>query len=291
MELRKTCSLCQSDLIFPIYSLKNFGICFNILKCKECGLTFRDILLNDEETAKLYSKNYFSEEQPDYFFNQSDIKLKILADKLDDIEKICPKKGNILDVGCAVGTFLIIAKKNGWNVTGVEVSEFASDYARKKFNLNVITGELSKLNMEQDSFDVITMWDVIEHLEKPQEILNIAFNLLKFNGIIVVQTTMEDSILTFIAKIIYYFSLKKIIWPLSRCHPVHHATFYTSLTLKKALIKSGFEIVQVKAFKMNTELVHTNIIMRIVLKFIMHIANLFNRPYEKIFIARKSKVL
>ncbi len=131
MEQKTNCDLCGSTKLGLLYKLSGF----NIRQCNECGLVFRDVILNEQETKRLYGEHYFQDEQKDYFFVNIDYKKKIFASKLRRVEHFYPGKGKLLDIGCAIGTFLLIARESGWEVKGVEVSEFASEYARKNFNL------------------------------------------------------------------------------------------------------------------------------------------------------------
>jgi len=286
MQQRKSnCDLCGSAENKKLYRFNDFII----QQCAECGLVSRNIFLSEEETANLYNEGYFTIEQQDYFFNHSKLKEAIFSKYLQELEKIVQTKGTLLDVGCAIGTFLSLARSSGWTVKGVEVSEFASGYARKQYELDVFTGELEKCPFELNSFDVITLWDVIDHVEKPQSFLERAYSLLKPGGIIVVATTMEDSLLYRIAHYLYKFSGGIIKHPASRCHPLHHSTYYSRKTMRKSLLKVGLEIIKEQPGDLNSELINTNYFTRLVLKCLSFAAFILDRPMETIFYARKVK--
>ena len=260
---------------------------FNVSQCRHCGLVFRDVILEKEETKQLYSEDYFTKEQKDYFFDKADQKLAIFKDRLKRIEKINPDKGKLLDVGCAIGTFLTVARKSKWEVKGVEFSEFASDYARKNFRLDVLTGALEYQKLDSRSFDIITLWDVIDHNEAPQNFLGLLYSLLKPNGLLVVQTNMEDSLLYRIAHYIYKLSFGLIKKPVARCHPIHHSTFYSGKTLRIALERTGFKIVKTEADDLEPELINTNKLLRLILRIISFFASIVGKPHEITFYARK----
>lgn len=96
--------------------------------------------------------------------------------------------GRILDIGCGTGEFLYEMKKHGWEVEGLEKDKRAAQYAEKKFGLRVLTltNEIYELNILEKSFDVITMWHVLEHLYHPLNTLERVKNLLKDNGIVLI---------------------------------------------------------------------------------------------------------
>jgi SAM-dependent methyltransferase len=95
------------------------------------------------------------------------------------------KKGRLLDVGCGDGDFLLGMQERGWQVHGLDISPVAVDLARRK-GLDVFQGELASADYERHSFDLITMWDVLEHLHDPASELQQVAKLLKPSGRFVV---------------------------------------------------------------------------------------------------------
>ncbi|MBI5878468.1 MAG: class I SAM-dependent methyltransferase [Chloroflexi bacterium] len=81
------------------------------------------------------------------------------------------RNGRLLEVGCGTGLFLDEMRSCGWNVSGVEPSLHASAYARESLGLNVFSGSLEQFDLSGRSFDVICMWDVLEHLPDPAKAL------------------------------------------------------------------------------------------------------------------------
>jgi SAM-dependent methyltransferase len=80
------------------------------------------------------------------------------------------RPGRLLDVGCAAGFFLEAASER-WDVTGVELSGFAADYARREFGHVVHTGDIADAGLPDDSFDVVTLWNTVEHMSDPRTAL------------------------------------------------------------------------------------------------------------------------
>jgi SAM-dependent methyltransferase len=100
----------------------------------------------------------------------------------------------LLDVGCASGLFLDAARRYGdWDVEGLEPSASASEYARHELGLCVHVGGFGEVPLEPGSYDVVTMWDVLEHLHDPVRALGLVAQLLKPGGILVVRVPHVES--------------------------------------------------------------------------------------------------
>ncbi len=104
------------------------------------------------------------------------------------------QSGVLLDVGCANGVFLKwMEQLQGWQLYGVEVGEFAAETARQK-GLNVITGTLESAVYPQSFFDVVTLWDVIEHVHQPVETLKEVNRIMRPDAILVMRLPNLSSI-------------------------------------------------------------------------------------------------
>jgi SAM-dependent methyltransferase len=94
-----------------------------------------------------------------------------------------PRHRTLLDLGCWVGFLLSEAGERGWLATGVEPSEFASEFARTRLGLDVHTGDLFTTDLPEHHYDAIVMGDVIEHLPRPADALDRMASLLRPGGI------------------------------------------------------------------------------------------------------------
>ncbi|MFI1772621.1 class I SAM-dependent methyltransferase [Thalassobellus citreus] len=108
-----------------------------------------------------------------------------LKKKLKLINSFPSETKNLLDIGCGTGDFLQTAKDNNWNVTGIEPNEQARNIANKKTNDSVFNTEQLSI-FELESFDVITLWHVLEHLPNLEEQITIIKKLLKPNGTLII---------------------------------------------------------------------------------------------------------
>lgn len=225
----KKCNLCDSFEIKFLFE-KNF---YKIGKCKTCGLIFVLDEISDEDLKKVYSKGYFTGENDMVYRNyEADKEGKIaeFVESLKEIEK-WRSKGKILDVGCALGFFLDVARKSNWETFGVEISKHAVKYAVDKLGLNVFEGELKDANFQPNYFDVITFWDNIEHLRDPSATLMEANRILKKDGLIVITTANAAGIN---AK---FFGKKWIIYA-----PPWHLYYFSYHNIQKLLSKANFKI-------------------------------------------------
>jgi 2-polyprenyl-3-methyl-5-hydroxy-6-metoxy-1,4-benzoquinol methylase len=114
-----------------------------------------------------------------------------IKNKIDLINKE-QEKGKLLDVGCGTGDFLFAAKNNGWNVTGIEPNKNARKIANKK-NTNTIFNTIKLESLPSNSFDVITLWHVLEHLPNLEKQIEVFKKLLKPNGTIIIAVPNYNS--------------------------------------------------------------------------------------------------
>lgn len=148
------------------------------------------------------------------------------------------RPGKLLDVGCATGIFMRHAKEHGWMVRGVEPNADTARIATEE-GLNVTHGTLTDLESDE-LFDAITLWDVLEHVPNPLEVLREARQLLAPGGYLWVATPNVDGLFPSV-------SLKVADrvgrWP----HPdlPHHICQFSESTLRQALARAGFHRVDV----------------------------------------------
>ena len=110
------------------------------------------------------------------------IKQKALRDKIKLVQGFNPQKGKLLDIGAGTGDFLVIAKAQGWNVTGIEPSEKAKGIAKAKG----VSFVESLADIEDNSFDAVTMWHVLEHVPDVEKQISELKRIIKPDGVIVV---------------------------------------------------------------------------------------------------------
>jgi 2-polyprenyl-3-methyl-5-hydroxy-6-metoxy-1,4-benzoquinol methylase len=160
-----------------------------IVQCRQCGLVYTNPRLENQELLDTYE----AVKDPLYVEEQEG-RVLTFERHLKPLEQITgPPDGRpLLDVGCYTGVFVEIAANHGWDAWGVEPSRWAVEQARSQ-GLHVVQGTLSSPDLPPAHFDVLTLWDVIEHLTSPREALGQAQRLLKPGGLIVLQTLNIES--------------------------------------------------------------------------------------------------
>jgi len=142
-----------------------------------------------------------------------------------------PRQGRLLDVGCAAGFFLAEAARH-YAAQGVELSRWSSAFARDHLKLNVFTGTLQQAQLPDAHFDVVTLWDVIEHVPEPVPLLAEAARLLAPNGRLVLTTGDWGSA---------YAQARGADWHLLT--PPWHLSFFSRATLARAAAIAGLRVI------------------------------------------------
>lgn len=207
---------------------------YDLYRCSGCGLIF--VWPLPQDSAEIYSQDYFSGANKGFGYADYNADKKPMLSAwfkyLALIEKLLPKKGQLLDVGAATGFFMRLAKERGWQVSGVEISNFVAQFGREA-GLEIFTGTLENAPFADESFDLITMWDVVEHLPQPPEFFAQANRLLKPGGVIAINTPDAGS------------SLARLLgkkWHL--IVPPEHLYYFNLNSLSLLLRKTGFKILR-----------------------------------------------
>ncbi len=203
-----------------------------ILKCNTCGLIFAEQSLSRE----FYERKYIDKVDA-LSAREEKGRRRAYSKMLDKIERIKPK-GSILQIGAENGIFLDEARRNGWEVHGVELSENAVRYAREKLDLtNVHQGNIKDRAYPDRTFDVIVMLDVIEYLTDPKDTIIEARRVLKDDGVIYVSAPLINSALSRV--------LMTRWWGASR----YHLFYFTKNTFSKMLDAGGFKVKMFTSFE------------------------------------------
>lgn len=192
------CPICEGQVLETILTAKDHTVSqesFPIVECQDCTFTFTQDVPNEEHIGPYY--------QSDSYISHSNTKTGLinkayhfardfmLSSKKRLVEKNAPKnvvgtqKGKLLDIGSGTGYFLNIMKQANWQVQGIEPDSGARSFSRKEFDLEV--QELDQLfELSDQSFDVITMWHVLEHVHRLDETLDKIHKTLVKNGLLVI---------------------------------------------------------------------------------------------------------
>ena len=205
-----------------------YGRHHTVVKCQNCGL----IYTNPRFTGDEILDSYAAVEDPLYL-EERDGRVLTFERHLRPLEKIKAPPGKLVDVGAYTGVFVEIAAQHGWDAYGVEPSQWAVAQARER-GLHMIEGTLASPELTDASFDVVTMWDVIEHVADPLGELVQADRLLKPGGLLVVHTMDIDS------------GFARLMGGRWQWLMEMHIYYFSRRTLKHLLEKAGFTVIRIE---------------------------------------------
>jgi len=210
-----------------------------IHRCRGCGLTFARGGLPEPDLKELYEAAWKKTWGPT--FEQSPARVaSYAAAQVTYVETLIPP-GRVLDVGCGNGLFLEAASVRGWEVAGIELSPAAAAAARERVGPRVTLGTLEEADLRSDAFDVVTLWEVIEHVPHPLRLLSEVRRVLRPGGMLFLSTPNAHSIFHRIARWSYILTLGFWTFPARRIYFSSHRYYFTKQTLSATLLKAGFD--------------------------------------------------
>ncbi len=222
MSLHTHCLVCNSSNLKPLSAYEKAHLC----KCSDCGFVFAQHIPSEQELIDYYD----GYGRNDYL---SLVTIKRYNELLDAMEPF-RKTNKLLDVGCGIGYFLEVAKERGWEVHGTEYTDRAMEICSAK-GIQMKQGKLDPANYEAESFDVITSFEVLEHINNPLEETNNFNQLLRKGGLVYLTTPNFNSLLRHRLKERY----DVITYP-------EHLSYYTTSTLKKLFTQCGFRKLKIQ---------------------------------------------
>ena len=199
-----------------------------IVKCSSCGLVYNNPRIKKEAAASLYrdvvDEKYIAEHEG---------RVRTFTRLLKAIEGLNERKGRLFDIGAYTGQFLKVAEARGWTVGGIEPSRWACEWALKNFGLSLTNGSFENYPVEPDKYDVVTMWDVLEHLYDPLPVAKKINGILKNGGLFCFSTHNIESLTARAAGSKYPFLMEMHV-----CH-------YTRDTIARLMKDSGFAVLRI----------------------------------------------
>ncbi|HET7840528.1 MAG TPA: class I SAM-dependent methyltransferase, partial [Terriglobia bacterium] len=202
----------------------------NIVQCLECGLIYE----NPREAEAAIESQYEQVEDPTYE-RETGGRVRTFTKLLERIETFT-KPGRLVDVGCYMGVFLEVARQRGWQTKGIEPSAWAARKAVQK-GLDVTNAPFRKAPLEAESFDTVTLWDVIEHLHDPLGVLRTARQILRPGGMLALSTMDAQS---------FYARLMGRHWP---WYMRMHFYYFSRASMTRMLQAAGFKVLAIERHK------------------------------------------
>jgi SAM-dependent methyltransferase len=188
------CMLCGGAVYTPVLEEPPYSV----RRCSSCTLAWVSPRLTAQGLRELYGDGYWRSDSPrtigygDYRQDE-DLYLRTFERRMKFVLRHVPPGGRALDVGAAAGYFVRVAQNHGFDAVGVELSAEIAQHGRDRWGLDIHVGTLDSAPFESQSFDLITMWDVVEHIPDPVALLRKARQLVKPSGALVVETQNIDS--------------------------------------------------------------------------------------------------
>lgn len=183
MVERINCPVCEVDDSVWVFSKSGF----DFVKCRHCGLLYVNPQLTMETQDSIYKEsktaNHWIKVQSKSKEQAWNAEKKYLP-ALEELKRIKPEGGKLLDVGCSIGQFLTLARDADWDVQGVELNSDAATIANREYNLTIHEEKLEDCSFEDGEFDVITLWGVFEYLTDPNGMLKTVHRLLNKDGLV-----------------------------------------------------------------------------------------------------------
>lgn len=252
LEIKQTkCPVCNSNKNKKIYQHNKF----QILVCSECGLRFSEPM--NEPERSFYEESYLYSHRASEYVSESNLEEKNIlknwrfSKSLKSIleKTISPSDEKLLDIGCGEGSFLYLASKKGFQVSGIDIDPRAVQTAKLKFKLKDIkVADFSKLN-QKTRFDYITLFETLEHTADPKGLLSKIAKVISVRGYIYISVPSVER--------------QPQLFDPEADFPPHHLTLWTKKSLKILLTKSGFNQIEIIERPLSGEDLQVHLIWRI----------------------------
>lgn len=245
------CPLCaSSSLRLQAFRYASRGRHLYGVTCSSCALTFVHPQPAAAEIESFYREEYYTEcsaecgaHGPRAYMDLARDSAAAVARRARQVDRLLLRqqgaRGRFLEVGCGPGFLLRDMARLGWDVSGLEISEFAARYARERLGLRVDVGPLDAPTLPEQSLDAVFMGDVLEHLPRPRAALAAVHAWLRPGGLLCVAVPATLNLLS--ARLgLALFRARGRFKTLSI--PPYHLFEYTPRTLTALLSACGFEV-------------------------------------------------
>jgi SAM-dependent methyltransferase len=205
-------------------------------RCSVCSHVWADLSIGGDEVRRLYQRSYFfGDEYRDYLDDRRIIEKNFAARLAVLRHFLTSSHRRLFEIGCAYGFFLNAVRGSFESVEGIDVSEDAIAFATRELALNVTCGDLLEADLSGRTFDVVCLWDTIEHLAEPRRCLETIASHMPRGSLAAITT---GDIASLNARV------QKARWRL--IHPPTHLQYFTRDSLGQLLDRCGFRVVHVE---------------------------------------------
>jgi len=264
----------------------------SVFKCSFCGLRSLRPLPDEKELSDYYNRSqYYLEDMEDLHkdlsvnYDEGAPIIRLYQRHLNKIFSLKPPPAKLLEIGCARGVFLDLARKKDYHVKGIDMSQYAVDYAREKFQLDVEKKSIDEIHRDEEKYDIIVAIDVIEHLSSPLDLIERARAMLNPSGLLFLGTPNSQSFIGWISEKLGVFSKGKQYYPAFRFYGrgFEHLNIFNPVNMKRILEKFSFELKLAYGYNIPLEnMCDVDFFQKCVIKLVTL------APYEFVFVAQKT---
>jgi 2-polyprenyl-3-methyl-5-hydroxy-6-metoxy-1,4-benzoquinol methylase len=237
--IKRACQLCQNNS-FSFYLSKDF---FTLVKCLNCNLIYVNPTLEESKYIEIYQQQNYGHILENLTLKSHDYRrIRFGEERMDLISKFSSlKSGKILDIGAGSGFLIEEAISRGWDGIGLELSKPACEFAVNR-GIPIVSCTLDEMDFKEDEFDVVTAFDVLEHIFEPRKFVRNIKRILKPYGTLMIYVPNMES-----ASFHLMGDKAHFIWP------THHLTYFTPETISKFMKILDFEVLHVETKGLDIE--------------------------------------
>jgi 2-polyprenyl-3-methyl-5-hydroxy-6-metoxy-1,4-benzoquinol methylase len=195
---------------------------------------------------------------------------------------------HLLDIGCGNGALMRRAQAHGFVASGIEISAALASLVKNQLRCRVYEQFLSELDLPESSFDVVTMYDLIEHAENPRQDLKQVLRILKSGGIFFALTPNDQALLRRISRVLFAASFHSFSDPMRRLYYPDHLSYFTAESLSLLLKSTGFELLSLESVNQELSRVQLSPIEKLAVRSAFWASKPFSRLGGKLVVyARK----
>ncbi|HET9906316.1 MAG TPA: class I SAM-dependent methyltransferase [Anaerolineales bacterium] len=280
------------------YQLKNANVYVSA-----DGFHFIDYLDPVSEISPEIDASQLTKEESSYIETQLQANTHKFENQANLLKKhLPPKDAKVLDIGCGGGLFLSLLKREGAEVTGIELSDSRAQYAKTKHNLEILKYPIESEYWQKDfagHFDAATLWDVIEHVNYPHQTLQSAVNVLKPGGLLLIDTPCRDSFYHQFGELTYRLSGGRFPTFLNAMYSSHlfgHKQIFSTKEMKELFESVGLEVIDLHKFHELSfpfdfylrKLFKSEIIVKIMLPLVRLFFRIFKIQNKMLVVGRKA---
>jgi len=225
----KKCIVCGNAAIH-VFRIQYSKPDYAVVQCLRCGFLFIPSVFRQQINFTQYKSSETAREVA-----KADLWIKrqrnLLRYRL--IRKLHPS-GRLLDIGCGFGHFLLTGREMGYRVHGIEMSRNNAEFIRGQFGIPVVEGDFLRIPLKTE-YDVVTLWDTLEHMDRADLVLEKVSRVLKPGGAVYIQVPQSDS---FFARL-----LRDRWWAVG----LDHVNYFSGTTIRLLLRRYGLDVIGIRS--------------------------------------------